>query len=108
MSEQPNQKKQLNHPKPPPPTPPIQVTVDYLPAAKPFHGDFEETTTIETVRTEAMNFFGVRERQERDTYRYFLEFEKTRITDTTQTLRNLLGSRRRGAHFNLIEEVTPG
>lgn len=86
----------------------VQVTVDYLPAAKPFHKEFPETTTLETVRAEAMTFFGVRDRQERDTFRYFLEFEKTRITDTGRTLRDLLGPHRSGAHFNLIEEVTPG
>ncbi|MGH9961663.1 MAG: hypothetical protein ACREBC_31810 [Pyrinomonadaceae bacterium] len=92
----------------PPPAPPVQVTVDYLPATKPFHNDFVETTTLETVRTDAMNFFGVRDRQERDTYKYYLEFEKARVTNTTQTLRQLLGPERRGAHFNLIEEVTKG
>jgi hypothetical protein len=108
MLEGASEQKQIDHPKPPPPPPPVQVTVDYLPATKPFHNDFPETTTLETVRTEAMTFFGVRDRQERDTYRYFLEFEKARITNTAQTLRDLLGSNRRGAHFNLIEEVTPG
>lgn len=86
----------------------VQVTVDYLPATKPFHTDFPETTTLETVRTEAMLFFGLRDRQERDTFRYFLEFEKARVTDTGRTLRDLLGAHRGGAHFNLIEEVTPG
>jgi hypothetical protein len=97
-----------NQPHPQPSQPPIQVTVDYLPAAKPFHNDFVETTTLETVRAEAMNFFGVRDRQERDTFKYFLEFEKTRVTNTSQTLRDLLGPERRGVHFNLIEEVTKG
>ena len=87
---------------------PVQVTVDYLPATRPFHNDFPETTTLETVRSDVMTFFGVRDRQERDTFRYFLEFDKTRITDTSRTLRDLLGPHRRGAHFNLIEEVTPG
>ena len=107
MSETAPQAKPHEHPTPPP-APPVQVTVDYLPAAKPFHNDFVETTTVETVRIEAMNFFGVRDRQERDTYKYFLEFEKVRLTDTSQTLRHLLGANRRGAHFNLIEEVTKG
>ena len=106
MLEGAHEQKQVDHPKPPPP--PIQVTVDYLPATKPFHKDFEETTTVEVVRAEAMTFFGVRDRQERDTYRYFLEFEKARVTNTAQTLRDLLGPNRRGAHFNLVEEVTPG
>ncbi len=108
MSEGTHEQKQIDHPKPPPPPPPVQVTVDYLPATKPFHKDFGETTVVEAVRAEAMTFFGVRDRQERDTYRYFLEFEKARVTNTAQTLRDLLGPKRRGAHFNLIEEVTPG
>ena len=106
MLETTNPQKQDHHT--PPPAPPVQVTVEYLPATKPFHNDFVETTTLETVRTEAMNFFGVRDRQERDTYKYFLEFEKARVTNTAQTLRQLLGPERRGTHFNLIEEVTKG
>jgi hypothetical protein len=104
MLEAARQEKPQDHPKPLP----VQVTVDYLPAAKPFHSDFAETTTLESVRNEAMNFFGVRDRQERDTYKYFLEFEKARVTNTSQTLRDLLGPERRGVHFNLIEEVTKG
>ena len=108
MLQEAQQHQQPDHPHPEPGRPPIQVTVDYLPATKPFHSDFEESTVLETVRTEAMNFFGVRDRQERDQYRYFLEFEKARVTNTAQTLKDLLGPNRRGAHFNLIEEVTPG
>jgi len=108
MSPETQQHQESEQLHPQPPQPPVQVTVDYLPAAKPFHKAFEETTTLETVRTEAMTFFGVSDRQERDTFRYFLEFEKSRITNTAQTLKDLLGPHRRGAHFNLIEEVTPG
>jgi hypothetical protein len=108
MLQEPQQHKQPDRPQSEPRQPNVQVTVDYLPATKPFHNDFEETTTLETVRTEAMVFFGVRDRQERDTFRYFLEFEKARVTNTAQTLKDLLGPKRRGAHFNLIEEVTPG
>ena len=33
-----------------------------------------------------MAFFGVRDRQERDKYEYFLEFRGTRVTDTAQTI----------------------
>lgn len=86
----------------------VQVTVDYLPAATPFHHRFDEDTTLEVVRTRAMEFFGVKDRQERDSYHYWLEFDGQRITDTNQTLSHLLGEHRRGAHFNLIEEITPG
>jgi hypothetical protein len=86
----------------------IHVTVDYLPATKPFERAYPGTTTVETVRTDAMAFFGVRDRQERDTYRYFLELGGSRLTNTQQTLEQLLGPHRRGAHFNLVEQITPG
>jgi len=84
------------------------VTVDYLPATKPFGRAYPVTTMVETVRTDAMAFFGVRDRQERDTYRYFLEFSGSRLTNTQETLEQLLGPHRRGAHFNLVEQITPG
>lgn len=86
----------------------VHVTVDYLPATKPFERAYARTTMVETVRTDAMAFFGVRDRQERDTYRYFLELSGSRITNTQQTLDQLLGPHRRGAHFNLVEQITPG
>jgi hypothetical protein len=86
----------------------IQVTVDYLPAAKPLHREFDPETTLEVVRAAAMDFFGVRDRQERDTYKYYLSFENSRMTDTSQTLEHLLGPHRKGAHFHLVEEITPG
>jgi len=86
----------------------VQVTVHYLPATKPFHDAYPGTTTLATVRTDAMAFFGVRDRQERDRYEYFLEFQGSRVTDTSQTLDQLLGPHRRGAEFNLIEQITPG
>ena len=86
----------------------VQVTVNYLPATKPFHHSYPGTTTLATLRTDAMAFFGVRDRQERDKYEYFLEFQGGRATDTSQTLDQLLGPHRRGAEFNLIEQITPG
>lgn len=85
----------------------VKVSVDYLPAAGPFKQDFEETTTLEAVRTEAMAHFGVRDRQERDTYHYWLHFEGQRISDTNQTLAQLLGKKRHGK-FDLVEQITPG
>jgi hypothetical protein len=87
---------------------PVQVTVNYLPATKPFHKPYSGTTTLATVRTDATAFFGVRDRQERDKYEYFLEFQGGRITNLSQTLDQLLGPHRRGAEFNLIEQITPG
>ena|SRR5712692_8313612 len=86
----------------------VQVTVNYLPATKAFHHPYPGTTTLTTVRKDAMAFFGVGDRQERDKYEYFLEFQGSRVTNTSQALDQLLGPHRRGAEFNLIEQITPG
>jgi hypothetical protein len=88
----------------------IETTVSYLPAAHPYKHDFARETVLETVRTDAMAFFGVHDRQERDTYRYFLEFHGEKITDTGQTLERFLTEHHLGheVHFNLVEEITPG
>jgi hypothetical protein len=86
----------------------VNTTVDYLPAAEPFKKPYPRETQVEVVRTEAMEFFGVRDRQERDTYRYYLEFEGQRLTDTSIELGALIGEKRRAVHFNLVEEITPG
>lgn len=85
----------------------VKVTVDYLPATKPFHGEFVQTDTVETVRAGATAFFGVADHQDRDKHEFFLEFDGNRLMDLGQTLEALLG-RRRGAHFNLIEVITQG
>jgi hypothetical protein len=85
----------------------VKVSVDYLPAAAPFKQDFEETATLEVVRTEAMAYFEVRDRQERDTYHYWLHFEGERIRDTNQSLANVVGKKRHGK-FDLVEEITQG
>jgi hypothetical protein len=88
----------------------IETTVSYLPAAHPYRHDYPRATTLETVRTDAMNFFGVHDRQERDTYRYYLEFHGHRITDTAQTLEHFVDEHHLEdeVHFNLVEEITPG
>ena len=86
----------------------VKVTVDYLPATEPFRGEFTRGTVLETVRTDAMSFFGVTDRTERDTYRYYLEHDGSRITDTSVTLGSVVGEHAHAAHFNLVEEITPG
>ena len=86
----------------------VEVTVEYLPATKPFHRAYAETTTVGTVRTGAMAFFGVSDHRDRDTHQFFLEFNGRRLTDMAQTLQQLLGPHRRAAHFNLVEQITPG
>lgn len=54
-----------------------------------------------------MKFFGVQDRQERDTYHYFLEIHGTRITDTSQPISNFL-EHGHELHFHLVEQITPG
>lgn len=87
----------------------INVKVAYLPAAHPFHDRYDEDTVAEVVRAAAMAFFGVADRQERDTYKYFLELDGVRI-DTSETLEHLVQEQHHGRelHFNLVEEITPG
>lgn len=85
----------------------IQVTVDYLPAAAPFHHRYAPETIVESVRMAAMKFFGVQDRQDRDTYRYFLEIGGTRITDTSQPISNFV-EHGHELHFHLVEQITPG
>jgi hypothetical protein len=86
----------------------IKVTVEYLPATKPFRGEFAKTDTVGAVRAAATSFFGVADHQDRDKHEFFLEFDGSRLTDLEQTLESLLGPRRRVANFNLIEVITQG
>jgi len=86
----------------------VEVTVDYLPAPKPFRKAYREQTVIETVRTDAMAFFGVRDSKDRDTHEFFLEFEGRRLTNMLETLQQLLGPHRHEAHFSLVEQVIQG
>jgi hypothetical protein len=88
----------------------IETTVSYLPAAHPYRHPYPPETALETVRTDSMDFFGVRDRQERDTYRYYLEYAGQRITNTAQTLEQFAAEHhlKDHVHFNLVEEITPG
>ncbi|MGB8065005.1 MAG: hypothetical protein WCF26_24170 [Candidatus Sulfotelmatobacter sp.] len=86
----------------------VEVTVEYLPAAEPFHRTYDGTATVGTVRSDAMTFFGVSDHRDRDTHQFFLEFNGERLTNMNQTLEQLLGPHRKGAHFNLVEQITPG
>lgn len=85
----------------------IEVKVDYLPAAAPFQGRFPADTPVETVRRAAMAFFGVQDRQERDTYHYYIEVGGTRITDTTQPISAFV-QHGHELHCHLVEQITPG
>jgi len=85
----------------------IQVSVSYLPAVASFHHRYAPETTVETVREAAMKLFGVQDRQDRDTYRYFLEIGGSRITDTSQPISNIV-EHGHELHFHLVEQITPG
>ena len=89
-------------------TPDDKITVDYLPASQPFHHSYEGSATVGTVRTDAMAFFRVSDHKDRDTHQFFLEFQGRRLTNMAETLDQLLGPHRRGAKFNLVEQITPG
>jgi hypothetical protein len=86
----------------------IEVKVDYLPASAPFIRKYDDESVIETIRTDAMTFFGVKDFQDRNIHKFFLEFEGRVLEDTPQILKQLIGPHRRSAHFNLIERVTQG
>jgi hypothetical protein len=86
----------------------IEVKVEYLPSPAPFVRKYKDETVIETIRTDAMTFFGVKDYQDRNIHKFFLEFEGRVLENTSETLDQLLGPHRRSAHFNLIERVTQG
>jgi len=86
----------------------VAVTVSYLPSPNPFHQKFPDETVIGTVRADAMKFFGVSDRRDRDIHEFFLEFEGRRLTNMGEKLAQLLGPCRHEAHFHLVEQVTKG
>jgi hypothetical protein len=86
----------------------IEVKVDYLPAPAPFVRKYSDETLIEIIRTDSMAHFGVKDFQDRNIHKFFLEFEGRVLENTSETLGHLLGPHRRSAHFNLIERVTQG
>lgn len=87
----------------------VEVTVDYLPATEDYKEQDSRQVLLETIRTDAKNFFGVQDRTEgRDTYTYFLVHNGERIQDAQTTLEQLIGVHAHGAHFSLVEEITTG
>jgi hypothetical protein len=85
----------------------VETTVDYLPATQPFHKPYPQATTLQVVRTEAMQHFGVSDHTDRDRHEFHLEFEGQRV-DYSRTLAQLLGEHRKGVHLDLVEQVTAG
>lgn len=87
----------------------VEVTVDYLPATEDFKKEYSRLVVLETIRTEAMNFFGVQDRTVgRDTYAYYLAHDGARIQNTQITLEQLIGEHAHHADFSLVEEITAG
>lgn len=84
----------------------VKVKVDYLPATEDFKKEYPDEATVEQVRTDAKNFFGVQDRQERDTYFYYLTHKGERVGDTSVTLDALVKGN--SAHFTLVEQITAG
>ena len=84
----------------------VKVKVDYLPATEDYEEEYADDTVVETVRTDAKNFFGVQDRQERDTYFYYLTYKGERVENTNQTLDELVEGK--SAHFTLVEQITAG
>jgi hypothetical protein len=86
----------------------VEVKVHYLPAAKTFEHRYPRSTELATLRTDSMTFFQVKDHKDRDTHEFFLEFEKRRLTNLSETLEQLLGPHRHEAEFHLVEQVTQG
>jgi hypothetical protein len=86
----------------------VKVEVSYLPAPEEFEQRYEPETPLATVRTEAMEHFGVQNYTDRDTHEFFLELDGTRVTDYTVTLEGLLGKKPKKVEFDLVEQVTAG
>jgi hypothetical protein len=85
----------------------VEVTVDYLPATEDFKREYSRLVVAETVRTDAMSFFGVQDRTVgRDIYTYYLAHDGTRIQNTQITLEQLIGEHAHHAAFSLVEEIT--
>jgi hypothetical protein len=87
----------------------VDVTVDYLPAVEDYKHEYAREVVVETIRTNAMTFFGVHDHTEgRDTYTYYLVHDGERIQNTQVTLEQLIGEHAEAAHFSLVEEITTG
>ena len=86
----------------------VKVTVEYLPATKPFEHKYLRPTELTIVRSDSMAFFGVSDHKDRDTHEFFLVYEGRRLTNLSETLGQLLGPHRHDAEFHLVEQVTQG
>jgi len=86
----------------------VDIHVHYLPAVHAFRRTYDDEALVATVRSDAMTFFGVQDRTDRNKHEFFLEFEGQRITNYNQTLEQLFGRDRREANFNLVEQITAG
>jgi hypothetical protein len=86
----------------------VKATVSYLPATKPFRQEYAPDTPLQTVRSEAMAYFGVQDYTDRDQHQFFLEFEGNRVTDYALSLAALLDEKKKAIKLELVEQVTAG
>jgi len=85
----------------------VKVTADYLPATEDFKKKYPPETVLETIRSDAKSFFHVQDRQERDTYFYYLAYKGERVESTNVALGELV-EHAHAAHFSLVEQITAG
>lgn len=99
----------------------VDTTVAYLPAPKPFRKHYPESTTLQVVRAEAMEHFGVKDYTDRDIHEFHLEFKGQRVDDS-DTLGSLVEEKEHEngrhddegkeklehVHLDLVEQVTAG
>lgn len=82
---------------------PIQVTVTFPLAEKPFHGNYEGKSTVGEVRAAAMKYFGAVDDPQ---HTYYLTHDGARQDDAA-TLDAVAGHAR-GLKFTLVKELIQG
>ena len=92
----------------------VDTKVGYLPASKPFRHDYDKATSLATVHTDAMTFFGVQDYTDRDAHEFHLEHNGQRV-DYSQTVGALAEpdggngkKKHQHLHLDLVEQVTAG
>jgi len=82
---------------------PIQVTVTFPLAKKPYHNDFDSSATVALVRSAAMTDFGA---QEEPSTVYYLSHNGDRLPDE-RTLREI-NDHADGLSLRLVKELVQG
>jgi hypothetical protein len=88
----------------------IQVTATYVPARKPFEGDFPENATVGEVKAAIMTAFGIEQGPTPDGKGQvvFHLFDKTgELTDMGRTIADVAAPGRH-AQLNLVKQIIQG